>query len=381
MVRSAVSLLVALLLATPGALGADSATQEAAHALLRTVSDTYAALTRYHLAAEVTANIDDGEHDPATTQTAMAFASSGDGRIRAEFAEEDDAMLLVSDGETVWQYMPEPNTYTAQKVAELPAGALEGVVLGFLQQYILLADSADDAFIVDEETLEIGDREVATTVLDISYKTDTAPPEMHGVVKRIWVDKATSLVVREDFTMHHPTSAGGSVRADRTLVLTVAAMGEDVADELFIFVPPLDAVEARVGGTPLVGSAAPDFTLNDDAGNEITLSDLRGKVVMLDFWATWCGPCRQVMPSLQRLHEEYSDDGLLVYGVNSEEVTLVDEFLSENGYTFPTLRDPRNTASMLYASKASPRPCLSAVTASFSNTSSARTRRRTTARR
>ena len=346
--RSALALLTALLIASPAALGADDVTQDAAHALLRTVSNTYAALTRYHLVADVTASLDDGEHDPVTTQTTMAFASGQDGKVRAEIAEGGETVVLVSDGSTVWQYMPERGAYTTEDATKLPEGALEGVALGFLQQYILLADAADDAYIVDSEVIPLGEREVDTSVLEVSYKTEVAPPEMHGVVKRIWVDTSSHLIVREQFTMHHPTSDGGSVRADRVLNLTLANIGEAVDEGLFTFVPPPDAVEVEDNGSPLVGTEAPDFTLSDDSGKEVSLSDLRGSVVLLDFWATWCGPCRQVMPALQRLHEEYGEDGLLVYGVNSEEVTLVDEFLTQNGYTFPTLRDPRNVASMLY---------------------------------
>jgi peroxiredoxin len=64
---------------------------------------------------------------------------------------------------------------------------------------------------------------------------------------------------------------------------------------------------------------APDFSLKDAAGQPVKLSDLRGKVVLLDFWATWCGPCRYTMPQLNKLQAKYRDRGLVVIGVSLDE--------------------------------------------------------------
>jgi len=68
----------------------------------------------------------------------------------------------------------------------------------------------------------------------------------------------------------------------------------------------------------LVGKVAPSFTLRDLNGKQVTLSDFRGKVVLLDFWATWCGPCREAIPHLEALHKKYKDQGLVVIGMNDE---------------------------------------------------------------
>lgn len=67
------------------------------------------------------------------------------------------------------------------------------------------------------------------------------------------------------------------------------------------------------------GTVAPDWTLLDASGKKVTLSQLRGKVVLLDFWATWCTPCKMVMPSIQKLHEKYGKQGLVVIGINAFE--------------------------------------------------------------
>ena len=68
----------------------------------------------------------------------------------------------------------------------------------------------------------------------------------------------------------------------------------------------------------LVGQAAPDFTLKDLNGNRVGLSDFKGKVVVLNFWATWCGPCREEIPHMDALYQKYKDQGLAVIGINAE---------------------------------------------------------------
>ncbi len=68
-----------------------------------------------------------------------------------------------------------------------------------------------------------------------------------------------------------------------------------------------------------VGDKAPDFKLASLAGPEVTLDSLKGKVVLLDFWATWCGPCKKIMPAIQKLSEEFKDKGVAVFGVNTWE--------------------------------------------------------------
>ena len=65
-----------------------------------------------------------------------------------------------------------------------------------------------------------------------------------------------------------------------------------------------------------VGTAAPDFVAQDLEGNPVSLSDLRGEVVLLNIWATWCAPCREEMPAMQRLYEELGDDGLHIVAVS-----------------------------------------------------------------
>ena len=86
-----------------------------------------------------------------------------------------------------------------------------------------------------------------------------------------------------------------------------------------------------------VGEPAPDWTLTDTSGASHTLSEYRGKVVVLDFWATWCGPCIRTMPEIQRLHERYLREGLIVLGVNSWEESNSSAYMKSQGFTYGLL--------------------------------------------
>jgi len=98
------------------------------------------------------------------------------------------------------------------------------------------------------------------------------------------------------------------------------------------------------------GQAAPDFTLTNMLGQKVTLSALQGKVVILNFWATWCPPCKEEMPSMEMLYRKYKDQGLVILAVNAEEdgKELVENFLKKNPYTFPILLDSEAEVQNLY---------------------------------
>ena len=105
----------------------------------------------------------------------------------------------------------------------------------------------------------------------------------------------------------------------------------------------------------LEGSQAPDFALKSSTGENMRLSEYRGDVVMINFWATWCGPCRQEMPLLDELYSRYQRVGFNLLGVNidddsSRAMRMVDEL----GVSFPVLFDARKEVSKLYEVDAMP---------------------------
>lgn len=101
---------------------------------------------------------------------------------------------------------------------------------------------------------------------------------------------------------------------------------------------------------PRIGTAAPDFTVQDD-DRKVTLSELRGKVVVLNFWATWCAPCVEEMPSLVQLQQRFKDKGLTVVGISIDvDGDAYHKFLKDYKIDFLTVRDPDQKASNLYGS-------------------------------
>ena len=103
------------------------------------------------------------------------------------------------------------------------------------------------------------------------------------------------------------------------------------------------------------GAAAPDFSLPARAGGDIALSKLKGQVVLVNFWATWCGPCRQEMPLLEQIYQRYKGLGFTLLAVNVEEDSAgADKWLRDTPVTFPVLFDRANQVSKLYDVTAMP---------------------------
>ena len=104
------------------------------------------------------------------------------------------------------------------------------------------------------------------------------------------------------------------------------------------------------------GEIAPDFTLKDLNGVEKSLKEFRGKVVLLNFWATWCSPCRIEIPSMVELYKRYKDKGLEIIGVNLDKLgrSGVEQFSKEYNISFPVLLDPAGKVGTNYGIVALP---------------------------
>ena len=136
---------------------------------------------------------------------------------------------------------------------------------------------------------------------------------------------------------------------------------QPIPDSLFTFTPPASARQVsaaaapEVRSSPIAGAEAPDFTLPDAGGRSVHLRDLRGKVLVVDFWATWCPPCRAQMPILQRMQTELASKGLVVLGLDiGEDAETVSAFAKRQSYTFALLLGAEPDVSAKYYVEAYP---------------------------
>lgn len=137
------------------------------------------------------------------------------------------------------------------------------------------------------------------------------------------------------------------------LLLTAVVAGCAPAPE----VCPAFNQETEQGSNPGVseGDIARDFQVVDLDGNTVNLRDFRGKVIFLNFWATWCPHCKGEMPSMEKIYQDYRDRGFVVLAVSCrEDPEKVKEVVKEMGVSFPVFADPQGAASLAYRVKGVP---------------------------
>lgn len=116
--------------------------------------------------------------------------------------------------------------------------------------------------------------------------------------------------------------------------------------------PAIDIEPSHSSG----GLPAPNFTLQDLDGRMVSLSDYKGKVVLLNIWATWCPPCRAETPSLEKLHKMFEDENFVLLAVSVDEggKKAVEPFMKKENLSFPVLLDPQGSIQRLYGTSAVP---------------------------
>ncbi len=139
------------------------------------------------------------------------------------------------------------------------------------------------------------------------------------------------------------------------LLAVVVAMGILAAPGCTPSSPAVENGRQETAVGVKVGELAPDFTLTDLEGNSVTLSEYRGKVVFINFWATWCPPCRAEMPEIEAIYQEYKDKGVVVIGVDIlEPEDVVRQFVEQGGYSWIFVLDATGAVSDDYKITAIP---------------------------
>jgi peroxiredoxin len=132
------------------------------------------------------------------------------------------------------------------------------------------------------------------------------------------------------------------------VVVLIALLGVAIVQAMDKKAEPENASQEAANMSGLkVGAKAPDFELKTLAGDTVKLSDLKGKKVMLNFWATWCPPCKAEMPAMEEFHKEAGDE-VVILAVNIDPHLDVKAFVDENGITFPIPLDAEDKVNETY---------------------------------
>jgi thiol-disulfide isomerase/thioredoxin len=302
----------------------EDATSISAKNLLQKVAETYRTLPAAQFEAE---EVFDRGNEVTVTRVKTLFSQPN--KLRAETSGSGEANVRISDGHTDWTFFPESNQYT-----KLPVGEQHSS----FNSYGLLDQTLGSPGISGSERL--GD--VDCTVVTIKRPNQT---------RTLWIDPKTNFIRKDQLTSVSP--ATGAVQRSLTTSFSEARVVVGMDDRLFSFDPQKTQAKSRLtlqmeALVKSVGTPAPDFSLSNLEGKEVKLSQFKGKVVLLNFWASWCVPCRSEMPTIELLHREYKDKGLVVLGIDDEESQKQAAFLQKFGFSFASLVESRKQASNLY---------------------------------
>ena len=339
---------------------------------LDAIRDAYRSLTTLRLAGTISSDIEVGgeaRKDRATFEASFSGKSEAMGKFR--HASRDAAegstpgredVVVGSSGQKLYVHQPSRRFYRS---ADAPTTRPTGAELGEDVNALLAGQNPSLLLAVVNDA--------AAEVLEGATKAEKGPdirigesgfPALKatmpkGVEMTIAVDPATHLLRQVTTSLAGSLREQGQPDVSRVLITvdyTTVEPGPAIADDQFAWAAPLGAKDvtnransralAGAAGSPeaavaaLEGKPAPDFTLKGMDGKDVKLSALKGSVVLLDFWATWCGPCVESMPKLNKLYEGKKGSGLKAFAVNAkEEKEDVEAFVKETSLTIPVLLD------------------------------------------
>jgi len=278
----------------------------------------------------------------------VKLAVSNPAKLRIESNGQLGSTLIVSDGEHTWMYLGRWRQYTKTPAASNPEALMKSINSGIGQMLdeMRAKDPYLSAQVTGEETLEVDGKEYDCYVVKATLDKIGLPGAMKfsdGVMTS-WVDKKTNVTLKQ--------TTIGTVEAEtiptspiiQSTIVKSFKLNEPIADSLFTFTPPAGATEVAefqgaVKANPdLTGKLAADFKLKSLDEKEYRLADLHGKVVLLDFWATWCIPCRNDLPALQKIQQDFQSPDLVMLGMNVGEARdTVGKFLSTTKLNYPVV--------------------------------------------
>jgi thiol-disulfide isomerase/thioredoxin len=282
--------------------------------------------------------------NPVHVRLTTSLSVVNPGKKRIESRGQMGDTTIISDGEFTWSYVPALKQYTRKAVIRSAQATLDSIGTGSLAADI--SKATDALKTLRDESIEIDGSKYACWVIETRIDSVKLPQpegaELTGVIT-LWIDK--DLKIQRKMSMVG-TMQGGPIttpiEVKQTMTNRAVKLDLDLPDSLFAFTPPEGAKEvpdfalAPTKTPNMVGKAAPAFRVTSLAGENFDLAGLKGKTVLLDFWATWCGPCRKEMPTMEKIHQEFKAKGLVIVGLNvGEDRGTVEKFLKTAKVTYP----------------------------------------------
>jgi thiol-disulfide isomerase/thioredoxin len=235
-------------------------------------------------------------------------------RMRIESETAEDATTVVSDGAHTYIYLEQQKKYIRRAATSSPETALGES--GVLKNLPDIANSLKSVEITEEKTMEIDDQTYECWVVEARYDTITVPGQLTilDAVQTSWISKTLGLTLQNKLTARLliGTLPEPVVMTQATTTVGLS-LNTDLPDSLFTFTPP-------PGATMTADWTLPGITKPDVEGKPAPIlkgaPPTEGKVVLLDFWTSWCGPCKRQQPIIEKLQKEFRSKGLVVLGVN-----------------------------------------------------------------
>jgi thiol-disulfide isomerase/thioredoxin len=327
--------------------------------LLKQVAQRYADAKSYYIEL-VEENTSSTEYNHSWQKTVLTAAEAPGNRFHYEGHTDGSSAMKVADGKTVWIYHLDEHRYTAKpqpseaSPQQTAVSLYEGTVWRaehLIKQWSTLVKTLKSADRLGEATLIVNDHEVHCNVVHVqSSDLKRAPSNYWAFDETIWIDKARETVLRTSVHIDNYMEYGAARiphKDDIITTFTTTELNGQARENLFSFTPPPDAKlmqdfpdPAKDFGNALTGEPVPSLRLKSEDGKVVALDSFRGKPVLLDFWATWCGPCVAALPKLAQIYQEAKDKGLILLTVDQdEEANTAAEFLAKKGYAWRNFHD------------------------------------------